>query len=93
MRTYRDPNSPGTRPEEILGARQARWLVDELARSRATWKVIAADMPIGLVVPDGDAVEAVANGLPGAPNGREAELARVLQEIRRRGVRNVVWLT
>ncbi|SFS94024.1 alkaline phosphatase D family protein [Saccharopolyspora flava] len=93
MRSYRDANSPGTTPERILGEKQARWLVDELAKSRATWKVIASDMPLGIVVPDGDNIEAVANGLPGVPNGREAELARVLQEISRRRVRNVVWLT
>jgi alkaline phosphatase D len=35
----------------------------------------------------------VANGQPGVPNGREAELAWVLQEISRRRVRNTVWLT
>ena len=93
MRSYRDPNSTGTQPERILGERQARWLVDELSRSRATWKVIASDMPIGIIVPDGDKIEAVANGLPGAPNGRESELAWVLQEISRRQVRNAVWLT
>ncbi|QUH01001.1 alkaline phosphatase D family protein [Saccharopolyspora erythraea] len=93
MRSYRDPNSEGTRAERILGERQARWLVDELSRSRATWKVIASDMPIGIIVPDGDKIEAVANGLPGAPNGREAELAWVLAETARRQVRNVVWLT
>ncbi|WP_433871769.1 alkaline phosphatase D family protein [Saccharopolyspora sp. CA-218241] len=93
MRSYRDPNSAGTSPERILGARQARWLVDELARSRATWKVIASDMPIGTIIPDGDRIEGVANARPGVPNGREAELARVLQRIAGRGVRNVVWLT
>ncbi|GAA2354655.1 alkaline phosphatase D family protein [Saccharopolyspora halophila] len=93
MRSYRDPNSAGTTPERILGEKQARWLVDELSESKATWKVIASDMPLGIIVPDGDTAEAVANGLPGAPNGREAELARVLQEISRRRVRNVVWLT
>ncbi|MEB3367973.1 alkaline phosphatase D family protein [Saccharopolyspora mangrovi] len=93
MRSYRDPNSPGTAPERVLGDAQARWLVEELTKSRATWKVIASDMPIGIIVPDGDNIEAVANGLPGAPNGRESELARVLQEISRRQVRNVVWMT
>ncbi|GAA2776293.1 alkaline phosphatase D family protein [Saccharopolyspora taberi] len=93
MRSYRDPNSAGTKPERILGERQARWLVEELSSSRATWKVIASDMPIGIVVPDGDKIEGVANGQPGAPNGREAELAWVLQEISRRGIANTVWLT
>ncbi|MGW0890273.1 alkaline phosphatase D family protein [Saccharopolyspora sp. NPDC002578] len=94
MRSYRDANSPGTTPERILGEQQARWFVDELARSRATWKVVAADMPLGIVVPDGETdVEAIANGRPGAPGGRESEIARVLREISRRQVRNVVWLT
>jgi len=95
MRTYRDPNDANTAPyERILGDRQVSWLLDSLASSRATWKVVAADMPIGVQVPDGDrAWEAVANGVAGPPSGREAELARVLTGIRDRKVRNVVWLT
>ena len=95
MRTYRDANGPNTDPAgHILGARQAAWLVDALASSTATWKLVAADMPIGVQVPDGPtAWEAVANGLAGAPSGREAELAGVLRGLKERGVRNVVWLT
>jgi alkaline phosphatase D len=81
------------RLERILGERQARWLVDGLASSHATWKFVASDMPIGVQVPDGTAWEAVANGAAGPPSGREAELAWVLSELRRRRVRNVVWLT
>lgn len=73
MRTYRDANpAPGvTGPVALLGAEQAAWLVNEVARSKATWKVIASDRPIGLLVPDGTEIEAVANGLAGAPGGRE----------------------
>jgi alkaline phosphatase D len=94
MRTYRDANGANTGPlERILGERQARWLVDGLASSHATWKFVASDMPIGVQVPDGTAWEAVANGAAGPPSGREAELAWVLSELRRRRVRNVVWLT
>jgi alkaline phosphatase D len=77
----------------VLGARQAKWLVDGLTRSRATWKIVAADLPVGLTVPDGADIEGVANGLPGAPGGREHELAGVLRALARRRVRNVVWLT
>jgi alkaline phosphatase D len=48
------------------GQRRFAWLKQELANSRATWKVIAADMPIGLlVVYDVDrkwGVEAIAQG-------------------------------
>jgi alkaline phosphatase D len=94
MRTYRDRNGANTAPlERILGEQQARWLVDALASSQATWKVVASDMPIGVHVPDGTAWEAVANGMEGPPSGREAEIAWVLSQLRGRGVRNVVWLT
>jgi len=82
MRTYKDPNtSPKDQPGVILGARQARWLVDALSRSTATWKIVANDLPIGLTVPDGTDIEGVANGLPGAPNGREHELAGVFRAL------------
>lgn len=69
------------------------WLLRELRRSRATWKVIASDMPIGLVVPDGTAAqEGIAQGRPQAL-GRELQVARMLSGIKAAGVRNVVWLT
>jgi alkaline phosphatase D len=95
MRTYRGANpAPGVAgPLPMLGAEQADWLVREVAQTKATWKVIASDMPIGLLVPDGTEIEAVANGLPGAPGGREHEIAWVLSQFKRRRVRNTVWLT
>lgn len=95
MRTYRGANpAPGVAGSlPMLGAEQADWLVREVAQSKATWKVIASDMPIGLLVPDGTEIEAVANGLPGAPGGREHEIAWVLSQFKRRRVRNTVWLT
>ncbi|WP_409485385.1 alkaline phosphatase D family protein [Arsenicicoccus dermatophilus] len=95
MRTYRDANTPGleTHRTAFLGTRQVEWLLDSLQRSRATWKVVAADMPIGIVVPDGKNIEAIANGEQGAPLGRELEIAYLLSEIKRRTIRNVVWLT
>ncbi|RZQ60433.1 alkaline phosphatase D family protein [Amycolatopsis suaedae] len=94
MRSYKDANTADrTGQGHVLGQRQASWLVRALDRSTATWKLIAADLPVGLTVPDGAGIEGVANGLPGAPGGREHELAWVLRELRRRRVRNVVWLT
>jgi alkaline phosphatase D len=94
MRTYKDANTaPRDGVGHILGEQQARWLVDSLDRSRATWKIVANDLPLGLTVPDGADIEGVANGLPGKPGGREHELAGVLRELRKRRVRNVVWLT
>ena len=103
MRSYRGPNTynrqeaPG--PDTgYLGAQQIAWLTRELARSRAVWKVIASDMPIGLQVGDGlDAQgrprwENSANG-DGPVLGREFEIAQVLRSIRDQNVHNVVWLT
>ncbi len=52
---------------------------------------MASDVPIGVLVPDGTAWGAVANGQPGSATGREAEIAGVLRGIR--GVPNVLWLT
>jgi alkaline phosphatase D len=98
LRSYRGPNSPNRQPTRgpeaaILGDRQVAWLTQRLRASTATWKVIASDQPLGLVVKDGPAgFEAVANG-DGPPLGRELETARVLQSIRAGDVRNVVWLT
>jgi alkaline phosphatase D len=104
MRSYRGPNSANLQTSEtedsaFMGRPQVAWLLDGLKRSKATWKVIAADMPIGLHVPDGkdaegrDKWEAIANGDNGAPLGRELEIARLLREIKRANIHNVVWLT
>lgn len=97
MRTHKDPNTADTESSGdggVLGHRQTEWLIDELRRSRATWKVIAADLPIGLIVPDGSAAqEGIAQGDPGAPLGREIDIARVLTALSRAGIRNHVWLT
>ncbi|WP_059005653.1 alkaline phosphatase D family protein [Streptomyces specialis] len=97
MRSFRDPNGPNNAPAPdtgILGAEQTAWLKRELAASRATWKVIANDIPLGLVVPDGQTGnEGVAQGDGGAPLGREAEIADVLSFIRHRDIANTVWLT
>ncbi len=76
----------------MLGAAQLAWLERALTRSRATWKIVACDMPIGLVVADGTAFEAFANGDPDVL-GREHEIAHLLGVLRQRRVRNVVWIT
>ncbi|MER5929162.1 alkaline phosphatase D family protein [Streptomyces sp. NPDC002054] len=97
MRTHRNANSPGRQtvdPVGILGAEQLAWLRRELARSRATWKVIASDMPLGIVVPDGATdFEAVAQGDPGAPLGRELQIAELLRFIKHRRITGTLWLT
>lgn len=95
MRTYKDANGTNVGPAgQVLGSAQVQWLIDELTRSTATWKIIAADLPIGLVVPDGDtAFEGIANGDNGGPSGRESEIARILSTIKARGITGTVWLT
>jgi alkaline phosphatase D len=94
-RSFRTPNDDGV-GTKMLGDAQARWLVDTLASSRARWKIIACDQPLSLVIadhgPSGDQFEGFAN-TPGAPKGREVELAVVLRELHARGVTNLVWLT
>ncbi|WP_280335059.1 alkaline phosphatase D family protein [Nocardia wallacei] len=99
MRTYKDANDTDRAPGgKIFGPEQTRWLIDGLRDSRATWKIVANDLPLGLVVEDGEqpgttAFEGPANADPGAPAGRETEIARVLSSIRAHRVTNVVWLT
>jgi alkaline phosphatase D len=96
MRTYKDPNDSNVYADPtrgLLGAAQREWLKRELAASEATWKVIANDLPLGLVVPDGANLEGVAQGDPGAPLGRELEFAEVLRFAKQHRVKGIVLLT
>jgi alkaline phosphatase D len=99
MRSFRGPNSANDQREAsqataILGRRQLNWLKSELRRSRAPWKAIASDMPLGLVVPDRpSAFDAVANHDGGRPLGRELEIADLLSFIAREQITGVVWFT
>ncbi|MDQ4051832.1 MAG: alkaline phosphatase D family protein [Actinomycetota bacterium] len=95
MRTFRgaNPSSAGAAQPGILGPTQEAWLVDELTRSRATWKVISADLPLSVPSNRDTDLDGPSNGDDGPPLGREPEIARVLAAIKRNGVRNVVWIT
>ena len=99
MRSYKSANSENRQPvmdasSAIFGAGQLQWLKASLEASKATWKIVAADLPLGLIVGDGPGrYEAVANGEPGAPLGRELELADLLRDLKRNHVKNVVWIT
>ncbi|MFN0171639.1 MAG: alkaline phosphatase D family protein [Bryobacteraceae bacterium] len=103
LRSFRGPNTYNRQPVEgpetaYLGKTQLAWLVTELRRSRATWRVIASDMPLGLIVGDGkdaqgrERFEASANG-HGPALGRELEIASLLSALKKSAVRNTVWLT
>jgi alkaline phosphatase D len=98
-RSFRTANYPVPSEEAFLGPVQLAWLEQALVASTATWKVIACDMPLGLVVsepaphaPDVEAYDGFAN-TGGPPSGREKELALLLSSLRRRAVKNVVWIT
>ena len=97
MRSYRGPNTRNDQAERsaataFLGRGQIDWLKRALANSGATWKVIAADMPIGMIVADGESFENAANG-DGPVRGREHDIAEILSFIRHARILNTVWLT
>jgi alkaline phosphatase D len=87
MRSYRTPLRKDGAATPILGSVQVSWLKRELMNSKATWKIIAADLPIGIVSAD-----AVGQG-DGPPRGREIEIGDLLAFIKHTGIRNTVWLT
>jgi alkaline phosphatase D len=102
MRSYRGPNGEDLQESygpdaHFLGPAQIAWLKRELLNSRATWKVLAADMSICLVVVyDADrkwGIEAVAQGDDGLPRGREIEIADLLSFMKRASIRNTLWIT
>jgi alkaline phosphatase D len=101
LRSYRGPNSDAeptvlTPEARILGTVQLAWLKQALRESRAVWKVIASDMPLGVIIYDDYASRTGAEGIAlrdGPPAGRELEVADLLTFIRDHDVRNVVWLT
>jgi alkaline phosphatase D len=102
QRSYRAANGPNREPSpgpstRMLGPDQLAWFKQRLLTSTCTWKIIASDMPLGLLVSDGardgvPAYEAWANG-SGAPLGRELELADLFAFVREHAIRNLVWIT
>ncbi len=91
MRSYRGANDYRNQSQCSAG-RVAGASASDMAEARADalqglWKVIAADLPIGLVSAD-----AVAQA-DGPPQGREHEIADLLSFMRRTGIVNTVWLT
>lgn len=101
MRSYRGANGENQQetygPDAyFLGPQQIAWLKRELLASKATWKVIAADMPLSLnVTYDNDrkwGSEAIAQG-NGPPRGRELEIADLLFFMKQNKINNTVWLT
>jgi alkaline phosphatase D len=101
MRSYRGPNGENREDtygpaSHLFGPQQIAWLKRELQNSRAIWKVIAADQPLGVIIYEDFMQKIGAEGIglvDGPPLGRELELADLLAFIKRAGVRNTVWVT
>ncbi|HXF93364.1 MAG TPA: alkaline phosphatase D family protein [Nitrospiraceae bacterium] len=85
-----EPDGPG---KTMLGRAQRAWLLDGLANSTATWKVIATSVPLSnpkagnLLTPGNDSW---ARGPDGT--GFQTELEQLVEAILSRRIRNVVWL-
>jgi len=101
LRSYRGPNGANNQDKPgaataFLGAQQIAWLKRELLNSKATWKVIASDMPIGLIVYDNwrkkNTFENGANG-DGPVRGREHDFAGLLSFIKHNAIKNTAWFT
>lgn len=93
-RQYRSLNAdPDGERKTLLGKAQRDWLLEGLARSTATWKVIATSVPLAIpkagnkMVPGNDGWARGADG-----TGFQTELRLVVGELLARHVRNVVWL-
>jgi alkaline phosphatase D len=95
-RQYRSGNAEPDGPDKtMLGAEQRRWLLDGVAASEATWKLIVTSVPLGIFTGRVSDSWTSANVLgyprPGAGFAHERDL--ILDTLRRQGVRNVVFLS
>ena len=84
-RQYRT-GSNDDQPRRMLGDAQMNWLIASLKASRATWKFVANEVVIASIDYDGSR-----NG--DAWDGYPDDRARLLGEIERSGIDNVVFLT
>ncbi len=93
-RQYRSRNTDLDGPDKtMLGKAQLAWLLEGLAQSTATWKVIATSVPLsvskaGSVIRPGN--DSWARGADGT--GFQHELRTIVDTILSHPIRNVVWL-
>ncbi len=97
-RSERGPNSMNEQEHygfdaQWLGPFQRDWLKRTLRDSTALWKVIACDMPLGIRSGGEKKKSDNATNGDGVPLGRELEIADILSDLKKHGVRNTVWLT
>jgi alkaline phosphatase D len=84
-RQYRTGRNDGL-PRSLLGEGQLQWLINELKRSTATWKVIAQQVVVARIK-FGENINV------DAWDGYDEDRARLLGELERNGITNVVFLT
>ncbi|KAL3788167.1 hypothetical protein ACHAW5_006615 [Stephanodiscus triporus] len=95
FRTYRGPNTDNIKPSavDMMGEDQLNWLKDGLSRSTATWKLISAHDPFGIVTGSGPSdYDSFANEDP-AILGREFEMKDLLSYIHDNDIANVVSIS
>jgi alkaline phosphatase D len=97
-RQYRSSNAAHDGPEKtMLGVAQRRWLLDSVAASDATWKVVVSSVPLGIFT-GGRFADSWSNanvlGYPrNGGTGFAHERDLILGELHARGARNVVFVT
>lgn len=94
-RQYRSPNAMRAgRDKTMLGAAQREWLLDAVAGSDATWKVVVSS--VSLSIPTGRPerrdswTDVSAFGIGGTGTGFAHERDLILSTLRSRGVKNLV---
>ena len=95
-RQHRAANSRvdrGDRPKSMLGPEQRRWLVDRVAASDATWKLVVSSVPMS--IPTGSDGAEGRDGWADhtQETGFERELSAILETLAARRVRNLFWIT
>lgn len=93
-RQYRSRNADQDGPAKtMLGAAQLSWLLDGLAHSTATWKVIATSVPLSIPKGGGASVPGY-DGWAGGPDGTGFERERqvIVDAILGQKLKNVVFL-
>jgi alkaline phosphatase D len=102
VRSYRSRNDEEDTPERaktMLGAQQLAWLKHGLARSRATWKVVASGVPLsaptsgpGALVFGRDGWASGSGADAWSRTGFERELLDVLRHLDEERVENIVFV-
>lgn len=94
FRSYRDPNPGNSNPDGIamMGREQLDWLKDGLLASEATWKIISAHDPFGIVTGGPGDRDAFGQEDP-AILGRELEVKELMEFIYENNIEGVVSLT